>query len=217
MTVIPPHILLNAYSQGFFPMADPDRPGEVDWFQPDPRAVLELDDLRVSNSLRRVVRNDRFAIRTNTCFESVIRACAATGPDRPESWIDDDLIASYGQLHELGHAHSVEAFFDGQLVGGLYGVHLQAAFMGESMFCRPECGGTDASKVCLVWLVSHLRAIGVTLLDVQWTTEHLERLGVTEVPESTYASRMESAMARQTHWGPLPATGAQALSNLSSD
>lgn len=216
VSAIDPRIMLDAYTQGLFPMADPEHPGDLGWYRPDPRAILELDQMRLSKSLIRTVRSDRFEIRTNTCFEAVMRACAEPAPGREDTWINDTILATYAELHRLGFAHSIEAFRNQQLVGGLYGVQIQAAFMGESMFSRPDCGGTDASKVCLVWLVAHLRTMGHTLLDVQWTTPHLERLGVTEISDDAYQARLATALGVQTAWGPLPQSGQAALEALES-
>ncbi|MCH2141877.1 MAG: leucyl/phenylalanyl-tRNA--protein transferase [Phycisphaerales bacterium] len=211
MSAIDPRIMLDAYTQGLFPMADPAHPGEIGWYRPDPRAILELDQMRLSSSLKRAVRSDRFQIRTDTCFDEVIRACAEPAPGREETWIDQSIISTYAELHRLGFAHSIEAFHEDQLVGGLYGVHIQAAFMGESMFSRPHLGGTDASKVCLVWLVDQLRTIGCTLLDVQWTTPHLERLGVHEISDDQYRMRLAAATGQATVWGPLRSSGTAVL------
>ena len=147
-----PPLLLWAYRHAIFPMADPET-GALDWFSPDPRAILPLDDFRTPRTVQRAVRSGRFDVRSDVDFAAVMRACAAPRADEPLSWIDERLVESYVGLHEIGHAHSVEAWRDGRLVGGLYGVSLGAAFFGESMFVRPDEGGTDASKVCLVHLV----------------------------------------------------------------
>jgi leucyl/phenylalanyl-tRNA--protein transferase len=202
-----PDLLISAYTRGVFPMADA-RTGELVWLSPDPRAILPLDELRVSRSLARVVRSGRFEIRTDTAFELVMRACAESRPDRDETWIDDRLIRAYTALHALGLAHSVEAWREGELVGGLYGVQVGAAFCGESMFHRPELGGTDASKVCLVRLVEWLRAGSFQLLDVQFMTPHLARLGCVEISREAYLERLGRALRR---WGDWPAPGVQLL------
>ncbi len=196
-----PDLLMAAYQQGVFPMAD-SRTGELMWLSPDPRAVLPLDGLRVSRSLARVIRSERFELRRDTAFERVMRECAAPRSGREETWIDERLVRAYVQLHELGLAHSVEAWRDGELVGGLYGVHVGAAFCGESMFSRPELGGTDASKVCLVHLVERLREGAFQLLDVQFLTPHLERLGCIEVPREDYLDLLEPALRRWGSWSP---------------
>ena len=176
-----------AYRHGIFPMAD-ERSGEVLWFRPDPRAIIELDGLHVSRSLARTMRRGRFEIRVDSDFEGVMRGCA----DRPEgSWIDDRFIEVYGALHRAGKAHSVEAWRDGRLVGGTYGVALGAAFMAESMFHRE----TDASKIALAALVQRLRERAFTLLDVQYVTPHLESLGATEITRREYERRLERALS----------------------
>ncbi|HOW69126.1 MAG TPA: leucyl/phenylalanyl-tRNA--protein transferase [Phycisphaerae bacterium] len=185
-TAIPltPEVLVSAYTHGIFPM---DVGGQVEWFSPDPRAILPLNAFRVSKNLARRCRSRRFEIRLNTCFEQVIRACG----DREEgTWISNEIVTAYLRLHELGLAHSVETWQDGELTGGLYGVALRGAFFGESMFHRR----TDASKVALVALVEQLRNRGFTLLDVQFTTPHLEQFGIVEIPRQEYLDRLAAAL-----------------------
>ena len=182
-------LLLRAYAQGIFPMADP-RTGRIDYYSPDPRAVLPLDDFHVPKSLARVAKSGVFELRSDTAFERVIRACAEPRPDRRETWLDERLIEPYLELHRAGFAHSVEAWRDGELVGGLYGVHLGGAFFGESMFSRPERGGRDSSKLCLVELVERLRAGGFRLLDTQFKTAHLARFGCVEISRKSYLARL---------------------------
>jgi leucyl/phenylalanyl-tRNA--protein transferase len=186
-----PGTLLAAYRSGLFPM--PIGP-VMGWWSPDPRAVLPLDGLRVSRSLRQSCR--RYEIRFDTSFAEVIEACG--DPRRPHGWITHDIATAYARLHELGWVHTVEAWsrHDGVLAGGLYGVHVNGLFAGESMFHRR----TDASKAALVALVSHLRAIGATLLDVQWRTPHLERLGTVDVPRSRYLDLLADALTRDVTW-----------------
>ena len=181
-----PGTLLGAYRSGLFPMPFDRR--RIAWFSPDPRGVLPLDGLRVTRSLRRSVR--RYEVQLDTCFTEVMERCA----DRRRSggWIDRRFVEAYTALHELGWAHSVETYRDGRLVGGLYGVRIGGFFAGESMFHT----ATDASKVALVHLVDWLRADGVELLDVQWTTPHLASLGAVEVTRSEYLGRLHSAIAR---------------------
>jgi len=179
-----PEILEACYRAGAFPMADGY--GGVEFYRSSPRSVLELDALRVSKSLGRVIRKVVYEVRIDHDFEGVIRACA----DRDETWIDDGIIASFVRFHESGKAHSVEAYQDGALAGGLYGVSLGAAFMGESMFSRM----TDASKVCLVHLVEHLKERDFKLLDCQIQNDHLARLGAVEVPEHEYLRRLDQAL-----------------------
>ena len=174
-------LLLHAYRNAVFPMASPD--GEIAWFSPDPRGIIPLDEgFRVPHGLRRTLKKGAFEIRVDTAFETVMRACAV----REETWINEEIIASYTALHRLGHAHSVEAWQDGQLAGGLYGVTLGGAFFGESMFHEV----TDASKVALHALVMRLRARGFELLDTQWLTPHLETFGAREISRSDYRDRL---------------------------
>lgn len=199
MTELPVDMLIEAYLMGAFPMANDDS-GELEWYRPDPRAILELDGLKISKSLARTIRGNRFEIRSDSCFEQVVAACGEPAPGRETTWIDERIATACGVLHRRGLAHSVEAWRDGQLVGGLYGVRLGGAFFGESMFSRPEVGGRDASKVCLVWLVARLRAIGASLLDVQFLTPHLQQLGACEVDLQNYLSRLESAVAATCDW-----------------
>ncbi|RME45276.1 MAG: leucyl/phenylalanyl-tRNA--protein transferase [Caldilineae bacterium] len=191
-----PAILLNAYSQGFFPMAEAD--GTIYWYDPDPRAILPLDAFHVPRRLARVVRQGRFEVRVDTAFEAVIRACAEPSPGREQTWISEEIIAAYTQLHRLGYAHSVESWREGKLVGGLYGVALRGLFAGESMFSRQR----DASKVALVHLVERLRAGGFQLLDVQFMTEHLRRFGAVEIPRWLYKRRLARAMQVSAWFAP---------------
>jgi leucyl/phenylalanyl-tRNA--protein transferase len=183
-------LLMSAYAQGIFPMAD--HQGTIHWYAPDPRAILEHDNLHVSRSLRATIRKGIYEVRMDTAFELVMRHCAA----RNETWINEALIASYTGLHHAGLAHSVEAWRDGVLVGGLYGVALRGAFMGESMFSR----ATDASKVCLVALVEHLKARGYVLHDTQFLTPHLAALGATEIPRRVYEQRLRAALQLNCTW-----------------
>jgi leucyl/phenylalanyl-tRNA--protein transferase len=194
-----PELLVWAYRQGIFPMFDPAS-GRIEYFSPDPRTILPLEHVHVSKSLARRVRSGRFEIRSDTRFEQVMRECGASGRGQRDTWIDERLVVAYCGLHELGLAHSVEAWRDDVLVGGLYGVHLGAAFFGESMFSRPELGGTDASKVCLVWLVEGMREAGFQLLDTQFSTPHLERFGALEIPRQRYLSLLERALASDAPW-----------------
>jgi leucyl/phenylalanyl-tRNA---protein transferase len=189
MRSLTPEQLLYGYSRGIFPMAEA---GTIFWYDPDPRAILLLDRFHVPRRLARSVRQQPFALRIDTAFDAVIRACAAPAPDREETWIDDQIIAAYTQLHELGFAHSVEAWQDGTLVGGLYGVAINSFFAGESMFSRVA----DASKVALVHLVQQLQAHDFLLLDVQFMTNHLRRFGAIEIPRAAYQRRLAQALAR---------------------
>ena len=194
--VLPPALLLHAYRQGFFPMADPDEGGRISWYAPDPRAVLPLDAFHVPHSLARTVRSGAFTVTTDRAFEAVIRACAAPAPGRTETWISEEIVTAYLALHRLGHAHSVECWADGELAGGLYGVAVGGAFFGESMFSRRR----DASKVALVALVERLRRGHFVLLDVQFTTPHLARFGVVEVARAAYEGWLAEAVAVPARW-----------------
>lgn len=196
-----PELLIAAYSRGIFPMVD-SRNGEVGWYSPDPRAIIPLDSFHVPRSLARVVRSGRFELRTDTSFEVVMRACAEARPGREETWIDDRMVAAYVGLQRAGLAHSLEAWREDRLVGGLYGVHIGGAFFGESMFSLSELGGTDASKVCLVRLLELMRARGFALLDTQFTTEHLVRFGCIEIPRPQYLRKLTAALGREVRWPP---------------
>ena len=185
-----PVILVHAYAQGIFPMAD--ERGKIRWYAPDPRAILEYHNFHISRSLRATIHKRCYEIRMDTAFERVMRFCAA----REETWINEELIKTYTHLHRMGAGHSVEAWRDDQLVGGLYGIALGGAFMGESMFSR----ATDASKVCLVALVEHLHARGYVLHDTQFLTPHLASLGVTEIARAEYERRLYAALGLACRW-----------------
>lgn len=188
-------VLIAAYAQGIFPMSlGEDQGGEIGWFSPDPRGIIPLDTFSIPRRLARVVRQQRFDVRFDTAFEAVMRACAADRRgDKEGTWISEEIIESYVAMHARGLAHSAECWRDGQLVGGLYGVHLGSAFFGESMFHTE----TDASKVALVALVERLHARGFTLLDTQWTTPHLAQFGALEIPKTEYLSRLSEALAKR--------------------
>jgi len=190
--VIDPGLLISAYQEGVFPMGLDD--GEIGWFSPDPRGILPIEAFHVPARLARVLRRGTFEVRTDTAFEAVMRACAARPDDG--TWISDEILESYVELHRLGFAHSVEAWQGDELAGGLYGVHLGRAFFGESMFHRV----TDASKVALAALVARLRDGGFTLLDIQWTTAHLEQFGAIEIPRSDYLRRLGDALQGRTEF-----------------
>lgn len=180
-----PEVLEMCYRVGAFPMADDY--GQIELYRSDPRSILELDSLHVSKSLERVIRKETYEVFLDRDFEAVIRACA----DRERTWINAEIIRSYVRLHEEGKAHSVEAYYEDELVGGLYGVTLGGAFMGESMFSRRS----DASKVCLFYLVERMKERGYTLLDCQIQNDHLARLGAVEIPETEYLQRLHQALA----------------------
>jgi leucyl/phenylalanyl-tRNA---protein transferase len=188
---IPQELLLMAYRSGIFPMADSRDDDEIYWVEPRERAVIPLDGLKVSRSLAKAIRQDRFRVTCNADFDGVVAACAAPRPGHPESWISGRIAASYRALHLAGHAHSLECWRDGELVGGLYGVGFDRAFCGESMFSR----ATDASKVALTWLVALLRHGGYRLLDCQFMTEHLASLGAVPIRRDEYLARLTDAVA----------------------
>jgi leucyl/phenylalanyl-tRNA--protein transferase len=184
-----PQLVIAAYAEGYFPM---DVDGEIGWFSPDPRTILPLEGFHASKHLRQAYDRRGFDIRFDTAFLEVMRACG----DRPEgTWISPEMISAFTELHRLGPAHSVEAWKDGKLAGGLYGVVVGGAFFGESMFYRVR----DASKVALVALVERMRGRGFSLLDVQWMTEHLRRFGAVEIPRKEYLSRLGVAIRRRCH------------------
>ncbi|HVF73365.1 MAG TPA: leucyl/phenylalanyl-tRNA--protein transferase [Chthoniobacterales bacterium] len=182
--MIEPEILLEGYRIGVFPMAMAD--GSIEWFSPDPRAILPLDRFHVPHGLERIARKREFEIRFDVSFREVMHACAG----RPETWINQEIVESYTRLHEMGYAHSIEAWKEGELAGGLYGVSIGGAFFGESMFHRVR----DASKVALLGLVEHLRARRFVLLDTQWTTPHLEQFGALEIPRAKYLHLLNTAV-----------------------
>jgi len=182
--MIDPEVLLQGYRLGVFPIAMAD--GAIEWFSPDPRAILPLDEFHVPRTLERAARKNSFEIRIDVSFVEVMRECAR----RRETWINDEIIASYARLHELGHAHSVEAWQNGKLAGGLYGVAIGGAFFGESMFHHVR----DSSKVALLGLVGRLRARKFALLDTQWITPHLQQFGAIEIPRAKYLHLLTTAV-----------------------
>ncbi len=211
------------YAQGWFPMWDPHT-GRTEWVQPQDRALIPLDDrFHVPRSLRARVRSRRFVVTSDAAFERVIDACAQRRPERPETWIGPQIRELFLLLHRAGLAHSVEAWlfppewpdrsaprYGGDndaagplLVGGLYGLQVGAGFSGESMFSRPDLGGSDASKVCLVHLVHHLRHLGFVMLDAQLHNEHLARFGCFEIPREEFLRRLAHAVHRHIRWTPL--------------
>ncbi len=164
--------------------------GRIYWYDPDPRAIIPLDRFHISRSLRRTIRQRRFDIRLNTAFTAVMQACAAPAPGREETWISQEIVQAYARLHRLGFAHSVEAWQDNALVGGLYGVAIGGFFAGESMFSIVP----DSSKVALAFLVAHLNERKFRLLDTQFMTEHLRSLGAVEIPAAAYKTLLGQAL-----------------------
>lgn len=186
-----PDLLLRAYAIGVFPMADDRDADEIYWVEPKRRAVLPLHGFHLSRSLRKTLRSGRYETSWNRAFPDVLRACAAPAKDRPETWINHQIEAAVLRLFAIGHAHSIETWRDGELVGGLYGISLGRAFFGESMFSR----ATDASKVALAHLVARLRMGGFTLLDCQFQTPHLESLGAIEIDRADYSVLLAAALS----------------------
>lgn len=206
---ITPELLLRAYACGIFPMSESaDDPG-LFWVEPEIRGVIPLDGFCVSSRLARTVRSDQFSVKVDRAFKRVMVECAAPKPDREDTWINKRIRDLYGELHEMGHAHSVEVWDDDDLVGGLYGVSLGCAFFGESMFHHAR----DASKVALVHLVARLIAGGYSLLDTQYVTEHLRSFGAIEVPRERYRILLDAALDDVADFEALPKTmsGADAL------
>ena len=186
MSELDPRLLLQGYATGIFPMADSRQADELFWVEPRNRAIIPLDGFHMSRSLRRALRSGRFEVTHDRDFAAVIGSCA----DREETWINAELEQAMVALHGSSHAHSIEVWRDGALVGGLYGVKLGRAFFGESMFSR----ATDASKVALAWLVARLKVGNFTLLDCQFMTEHLASLGAINVSRETYVALLSAAL-----------------------
>ena len=187
--LIPAELLLRAYRSGIFPMADFRDDREVYWVEPKERAIIPLDGFRLSRSLAKVLKKDRFRVTCDRAFPEVIAECAAPREDHAESWISRQIEASYIALNEQGHAHSIEVWREGALVGGLYGVAFDRVFCGESMFSRTD----NASKVALAWLVAAMRRAGYVLLDCQFMTDHLASMGAVAIPQSAYVAKLIEA------------------------
>lgn len=185
-----PDLLLRAYTIGVFPMADSREAASVYWVEPKVRAVLPLDRLHVSRSLRKTILSDRYTTTANRAFADIVALCAESAPGRPATWINAQIEQSMITLHQRGFAHSIETWCEGELVGGLYGLALGRAFFGESMVSR----ATDASKVALAHLVARMRAGGFTLLDCQFQTSHLASLGAVEIPRDEYMRQLAVAL-----------------------
>ena len=183
--------MLSAYAKGIFPMAHPERRDEIYWYAPDPRGLLPIDDFHCPRRLAQTVRQEPFEIAVNRDFEAVIEECS----NRSQTWISDGMKEAYTELHRLGFAHSVEAWDNSSLVGGLYGVALGGLFAGESMFYR----ATDASKICLVHLARRLNRRGYSLFDIQFVNEHLEQFNAFEVSRDEYETRLARAL-KQQNW-----------------
>lgn len=213
---VTPDLLLRAYAAGVFPMAERRESRALLWISPEARGILPLDGFHLPKRLARTVRSDRFEVRTDIAFADVIRACAAPAPGREQSWINEEIVALYCELHRRGHAHSVECWRDEKLVGGLYGVKLGAAFFGESMFARER----DASKVALVHLVARLIHCGFELLDAQFLTDHLGQFGAIAIPRTDYLHRLRLALSRDADFycpDPSGKSGSFSLAVASGD
>jgi leucyl/phenylalanyl-tRNA--protein transferase len=180
-----PGRLLEGYRLGIFPWYSEGDP--ILWWSPDPRMVLYPAELRISRSLGKTLRNRRYEVRFDSAFRKVIESCAAPRRSEPGTWISEEMVAAYLELHEIGYAHSVETWIDGELAGGLYGVALGGMFFGESMFSRVR----DGSKIALAALVAHLKAAGFGLIDCQMHTRHLETLGAREIPRARFSRLLE--------------------------
>ena len=196
MRTLTPDLLLQAYSAGLFPMGERRDDPTLYWLDPDPRTVMPLDRFHLPHRLARTVRSGRYQVRCDSAFSAVIAACAEPAANRRESWINQPIESLYAALFDRGHAHSVETWHDGQLVGGLYGVSLGGAFFGESMFSRER----DASKVALVHLVGRLVIGGYSLLDCQFMTAHLRQFGALEIARSEYRAHLQRALRRTTQF-----------------
>ncbi len=192
--------MLRAYRAGLFPMAEGRDTARLYWLDPETRGVIPLEGFHLPRRLRRTVLSGPYTVTADTCFTRVIQACAQPAPGRQDTWINAEIEALFTALHRQGHAHSVETWADGELVGGLYGVTVGAAFFGESMFSRAR----DASKVALVQLVARLKLGGYQLLDAQFQTEHLAQFGTEELARAEYKSRLARATEAPARWLPAP-------------
>ena len=206
-------LLLQAYANGIFPMSDARDDPDTFWIEPEFRAIMPLNGFRVSKSLAKTIRQDRFVVTADTAFAQVISTCAESQVDRRDTWINPDIEAAFCRLHQLGHAHSIECWWGDRLVGGLYGLALGRAFFGESMFSRE----TDASKVAMAWLVARLRFGGFELLDCQFMTEHLASLGAVEMTQAAYLKLLGAALTKAVQPSSLLASSAAAGAGAGGD
>ena len=204
---ITPEVLLKAYACGIFPMAESADDPSLYWIEPQKRGVIPLDGFHVPRRLARTVRGERFEIRIDHNFDAVIAACAAPAAGRSKTWINSRIRRLYRELFQRGHCHTVEAWRDGKLAGGLYGIRLGQAFFGESMFHFER----DASKVAMVHLVALLRASQFRLLDAQFMTEHLWQFGAVEVERADYQKLLADALRGDAKFASAPCSGAEAL------
>jgi leucyl/phenylalanyl-tRNA--protein transferase len=212
MVTLTPELLLRAYAAGIFPMAESSDDPELFWVDPVRRGIFPLDGFHLSHRLARTIRSDRFTVACDTDFPGIIRGCAEATSDRPQTWINDEIVRVYSALFTQGFAHSVEVYSEGDLVGGLYGVSLGGVFFGESMFSRI----TDASKVALAHLVALLIRGGFRLLDTQFVTDHLKSLGATEISRARYRRLLGEALEAPAYFPPAPLDGAEVTSVLQS-
>jgi leucyl/phenylalanyl-tRNA---protein transferase len=212
MSILTPEILLNAYTHGIFPMAESQDDPEIFWVDPEKRGIFPLDNLHLSRSLRKQIKQDPFKITIDTCFRRVMKACAASAPDRDNTWINRTILDLYTELHLEGNAHSVEVWQEDDLVGGLYGVSFGAVFCGESMFSHAD----NSSKIALAYLVARLRVGGYKLLDTQFITEHLATLGAIEISREEYHRRLADAETAKADFYSLAAdvSGADILQSI---
>lgn len=230
MLQLTPRLIVAAYAQGAFPMAGGRADERIEWYSPDPRAILPLDGFHCPRSLERLIRGGEHEIRHDTAFERVIDGCAAPRDSQKESWINAEIRRVFVELHELGLAHSIEVWRNGQLIGGLYGLALGGAFFGESMFhprklsprprprelntagamnCPRRWTGVDVSKIALAATVDHLRRCGFRLFDVQFQSEHLRRLGVVEISRDAYLTKLDEALRCDVGWDRPTMAGAE--------
>lgn len=194
--LLTPEILLAAYAQGLFPMAERRDDPALYWVSPEKRGIIPLEGFHLPRRLARTIRSGRYLLTSDVAFAAVMDACAEAAPGREQTWINDEILRLYRALHAGGHAHSVECWQDGELAGGLYGVSLGGAFFGESMFSRKR----DASKIALAKLVEMLRRGGFSLLDVQFLTSHLAQFGAYEIAREDYLNRLHQALPRGAIW-----------------
>ena len=195
-------LLMRAYANGIFPMSDARDDPDTFWIEPEKRAILPLERFKLSHSLAKTIRQERFRVTADHDFARVIAMCAEQNDDRHETWINPEIEGAFCTLHAVGHAHSVECWLDNELVGGLYGLAMGRAFFGESMFSR----ATDASKTALAWLVARMKMGGFKLLDCQFMTDHLASLGAIEITQEAYLVLLEAAVGRD-----LQASGGSSL------
>ncbi|WP_051664084.1 leucyl/phenylalanyl-tRNA--protein transferase [Dyadobacter crusticola] len=198
MSALNPDDILNGYINGIFPMAEAD--GTIYWYSPNPRAIIPIDSYKPARSLRPILNKNYFEIRVNADFEGVMRGCSAPRSKEPGTWISEDIIASYTELHRFGYAHSVEAYRENRLVGGLYGVSINGVFFGESMFTIES----NASKVAFHYLIQLLKVNGFVLLDTQFINDNVLRYGAIEIPREQYLEKLRNALKVKVRFNGTP-------------